>query len=135
MSYEGREIFLCENNHVDVINIEDDTTNAQTICSICGAKKKNVGSIDDTNGEAITDTYLRQISPAVTQVCNLGHTHVVIDAKYEVIKSDRLGSFAFDHLDFDPDLDERNIEFKRMISESEKNPENQHNVLDFDSKD
>ncbi len=99
MSYEGYDQCLCKNGHLSEFDCsasyydEDDRK-----CPNCGEEIVFTNSVDQTNGEyygKILDlTWLHlQISPAKEEVCNLGHTHVMEEARYRVPTKEELNRF------------------------------------------
>jgi hypothetical protein len=101
MSYEGRIIKMCDNKHVRIVNANEKNN---FLCPVCKTEMKNIGSIDDTNGLELSNTYLKEITPNVTEVCNLGHTHVIKEATYNIVLSNDYGKFCFDHLERVPEI-------------------------------
>jgi len=89
MSYEGRIQVICQNGHYGVREASYDLDTEEASCQ-CGAKLAWFNSVDDTNCEAwgeIPETVLQEkfmVSDEMVQVCNLGHSHIVIPRIYRV---------------------------------------------------
>jgi hypothetical protein len=79
MSYEGYTQKLCANGHLREANCYDDF--AET-CG-CGAPFVWSHEVDETNCEG--EPYpLEFDKAAVTEVCNMGHHHVVRECTYKI---------------------------------------------------
>lgn len=88
MSYEGYTQNLCENGHRfdggDWLH-----SSKEPLCPICKRKVVWINSVDQTNFEDVgfipDEEWERFLhTPEETQVCNLGHTHIVKHATYLV---------------------------------------------------
>lgn len=81
MSYEGYEQCICPNGHY--FDNNEIYNHDVAICPNCEQKASWVNAVDQTNGPSegeipyakLKEKFLQ--NAAVTQVCNLGHTHVV----------------------------------------------------------
>jgi len=93
MSYEGHEQHLCRRGHLWEIpcSFED----AIERCPHCGAESRWRNDVDDTNGDA-SGTILPEgwaslrLTNEQTEVCNLGHRHLIKPSTYRVPSEDEL---------------------------------------------
>lgn len=89
MSYEGYEQMLCENGHLRELERSFDEL-VDWFCDApwngdkCEAPLAASNSVDETNGEGYGYRKPIELTPAVTQVCDMGHTHVVCEATYRL---------------------------------------------------
>lgn len=70
MSYEGREVYICDSGHIqvlDVLDIEYFEENIPKTCEFCNSKYQYVGSVDDTNGNACCNFLLKEIEEGFTE--------------------------------------------------------------------
>lgn len=86
MSYEGYTQNLCENGHRFDVDVHA-RYGKEPLCPICGRRAAWSNSVDETNCEAAGfipeeewDHFLH--TREETEVCNLGHTHIVKHATY-----------------------------------------------------
>lgn len=83
MSYEGREDHLCQIGHRWSTSCYD----SGTVCPRCGGPSVWSNAVDDTNGNALgtipEETWVQfLVAPEQSEICNLGHSHVVQPALY-----------------------------------------------------
>ena len=94
MSYEGYNQRLCAKGHLRTFDAYDDYADdngdpkATRVCS-CGSQFVYLNPVDQTNGDVLDDPstlpYPFEVEEeAETAVCNLGHTHVVKEARYKI---------------------------------------------------
>jgi len=85
MSYEGREVSICQKGHL--IIAECNYGGAPEDC-YCGSKIVWNRSIDDTNCEAVGDFpigFFKAKTPAVEEVCpTCNHAKLIEDTLYEI---------------------------------------------------
>lgn len=85
MSYEGYVRYLCKNGHN---RIRDVLAESVERCS-CGARVVWERHVDLTNGyEEDSDPSLEVATPAIYEICNLGHTHVTQEATFKIPEGD-----------------------------------------------
>ena len=105
MSYEGREAFICKNGHVQIVNtvyggggIVEHLGSDK--CPHCEAEMVAVGSIDDTNCDALANFYFEKIADQTPiNVCSCcGRPEKVIPEAYRVVRSDTAGHFMMTKL-------------------------------------
>lgn len=88
MSYEGRNAYICENGHVQIVpeNYGSGVTPDEMPCPNCKSSVRYVGAIDDTNCTAWADFSFEELTPLKTEKCpTCGHTHTTAWPTYKVI--------------------------------------------------
>lgn len=76
MSFEGYYRRLCASGHQSVMDVWDEIEQCR-----CGAAFVWSRLVDETNGEGY-DPPLDVATEAITERCNLGHDHVLVEATY-----------------------------------------------------
>ena len=94
MSYEGREINICEKGHL----VHDDCTYSFELESChCGAKIVWHRSIDDTNGESFGDfpiEFFKLKAAPVFEECPTCHNKKILEqATYEIPTCPKCGAY------------------------------------------
>jgi hypothetical protein len=95
MSYEGYDQVLCENGHYRVYDVFDPQNPCGAYpeyeapiswrCTNCGTTLAWTNSVDQTNDNG--DEYraeLELLEEAVYETCNLGHSHLIKEARYKI---------------------------------------------------
>lgn len=106
MSYEGREVYICPHGHVHQINAVvyyyDMPDEDNIKCPFCSEVMKQVGDVDDTNGEAAAPFYLKTIREEKIDIQCIGsgkNAERIIHVKpgiYEVVTGEKGEWFNFD---------------------------------------
>jgi len=95
MSYEGREIHICEKGHLVFVECEYGL-DLPGPCHRCGAKTLWWRPIDDTNCEAFGDFpigFFKVKTGEVTETCpTCDHTKVLYETTYEIPTCPKCGS-------------------------------------------
>lgn len=88
MSYEGREIYLCSGGHLLSRDCYQ-SGKPPKICQFCGGEYQFVGSVDDTNGDAVSCFKLECIEQEQRDVSYENGTMKMTlkPARYSVFKS------------------------------------------------
>lgn len=88
MSYEGYDVYICENGHYAVFDAYDDITLHETKCHTCGAKYVDVGHVDETNClPYYLDFELHQFTPNVYEKCpTCGKLELIEEGRWEMRK-------------------------------------------------
>jgi hypothetical protein len=91
MSYEGYTQHICKHGH----RFDRDAYDSNNICDFCGTKSVFENSVDETNCDSVgiipPFCWLQlQISPEKTEICNLGHVHIVEYSKYRIPTNEEL---------------------------------------------
>ena len=91
MSFEGFDQLLCDNGHLREFDIylAPDLNNEGNRCPNCAAVFVWRHTVDETNGYVLDDpsTHRHPLEVATeqeTKQCNLGHSHVTVEATYKI---------------------------------------------------
>ena len=93
MSYEGYVQCVCKNGHF-FSHPETYGGNSEVGCPTCDANPAFNNSVDETNGESTgyipPELFAKKflITAEVSEVCNLGHSHITSPAIYRIPTND-----------------------------------------------
>lgn len=86
MSWEGYYQCICKNGHYFVVS---DVYSEEINCLECNAEPAWENVVDDTNCDSdgvisMQDIDRLLVSPAKSEICNLGHSHQISPAIYRI---------------------------------------------------